>query len=134
MTSPKLYGPYRKHPPLLAELARGNTLNAAPQKHAPFVVVKDGVCRMFFRRPPGTNLSVASTDAFQWTGDPVLVFEENDARDACIRQFANIYHWCYCQWREQNGQRRKVKINRDFRQPKENMTRKVFRPRRTQSS
>lgn len=100
------YGPYSIHPPLLTRLAQGNTPNAAPQKHAPFVVVKDGVCHMFFRRPPGTNLLVTSLDTFRWTDDPVIIFEENDARDACIQEFDGVWHWYYCQWIEVNGKKR----------------------------
>jgi len=105
-SSRELHGPYGKHSPLLEVLSQGNTQNAAPQKHAPFVLVKGSTCYMFFRRPPGTNLLVTSTDTFQWTADPVLVFEENDARDACIQKFNGIYHWHYCQWVEVNGRGR----------------------------
>ena len=105
-SSAELYGPYAKHPPLLAGLAQGKTQNAAPQKHAPFVVVRNGIGCMFLRRPPGTNLLVTSPDGFRWTSDPVVVFEQNDARDACIRDFAGIYHWYYCQWQELDGKGR----------------------------
>jgi len=54
---------------------------------------------MFFRRPPGTNLVVTSHDTMQWPDVPAFVFEENDARDACIQEFDGTYHWYYCQWR-----------------------------------
>ena len=105
-SSADLHGPYLKHPPLLEVLSQGNTGNAAPQKHAPFVVARRDGCHMFFRRPPGTNLRVTSRDALQWSADPIVVFEENDARDACIQDFGGIYHWYYCQWMEVEGKGR----------------------------
>lgn len=105
-SSPDLYGPYDKHPPLLEVLTQGDTQNPAPQKHAPFVVVRGDTCHMFFRRPPGTNLLVTSTDGFLWTVDPITIFEENDARDACIQEFNGTYHWYYCQWLEVDGKGR----------------------------
>jgi len=102
-SSDALYGPYREHPPLLVDLSQGDSRNKAPQKHAPFVVRDGDACFMFFRRPPGTNLLVTSQDAFDWTDPPVLVFEENDARDACIQEFDGVWHWYYCQWLEVEG-------------------------------
>lgn len=105
-SSPELLGPYEAHPPLLDELAQGATCNTAPQKHAPFVIIKDDSYFMFARRPQGTNLLVTSSDAFHWSAEPIVVFEENDARDACIQEFDGIYHWYYCQWREVEGKGR----------------------------
>ena len=102
-SSRDLYGPYRIHPPLLKDLAKGRTQNDAPQKHAPFVFVKHDTCFMFLRRPMGTNLLLKSNDPFQWPTEPRVLFEENDARDACIQEFDGIYHWYYCQWREVDG-------------------------------
>jgi hypothetical protein len=99
-SSNDLYGPYEIHPPLLADLARGSTPNDAPQKHAPIVFVKQDTCFMFLRRPPGTNLLLKSKDPFHWPTEPDVLFEENDARDACIQEFEGVYHWYYCQWRE----------------------------------
>ena len=54
---------------------------------------------MFFRRPWGTNLVLKSSNMFEWPAEPEVVFEENDARDACIQNFGGVYHWYYCQWR-----------------------------------
>lgn len=105
-SSARLYGPYEKHPPLLGALARGGTRNEASQKHAPFVVIKDGLYHLFFRRPPGTNLRVTSADGVHWTEEPVVVFEERDARDACIQDFGGVYHWYYCQWAVVEGRGR----------------------------
>lgn len=102
-SSPSLYGPYERHSPLLADLKQGVTSNNAPQKHAPFVVARGGLYRMFFRRPWGTNLVLVSKDLFSWPSEPRVVFEENDARDACIQNFGGVYHWYYCQWREIDG-------------------------------
>lgn len=102
-SSAELYGPYTIHEPLLRNLRQGGTLNAASQKHAPFVVAKDGFYHMFFRRPPGTNLLVTSRDCFNWSDTPEVVFECNDARDACIQEFDGIWHWYYCQWLEVAG-------------------------------
>ena len=105
-SGPELLGHYEVHPPLLDELAQGATCNAAPQKHAPFVIIKDDSYFMFVRRPQGTNLLVTSSDAFHWSAEPIVVFEENDARDACIQEFDGVYHWYYCQWREVEGKGR----------------------------
>jgi len=105
-SSRELYGPYEIHPPLLADLDRGPTRNDAPQKHAPFVFVREGISHMFFRRPPGTNLLLKSRDPFHWPTEPEVLFEENDARDACIQEFDGVYHWYYCQWREVDGKDR----------------------------
>ena len=105
-SSRDLYGPYQIHPPLLADLARGMTRNDAPQKHAPFVFVKRDTCFMFLRRPPGTNLLLKSNNPFHWPTEPDILFEENDARDACIQEFDGVYHWYYCQWYEVDGKGR----------------------------
>ncbi len=98
-----LYGPYERHPALLPDPPRDGLANAAPQKHAPFVVVKDGLYHLFLRRPLGTNLLFRSRDLFHWPDPPMLVFEERDARDACIQLFDGLYHWYYGQWREVDG-------------------------------
>ena len=42
-----LHGPYMKHAPLLVEPTEGTPGTLAPQKHAPFVVVKDRTYYMF---------------------------------------------------------------------------------------
>lgn len=102
-SSPALHGPYEQHPPLLVELKRGETKNAAPQKHAPFVVLREKTCYLFFRRPPGTNLLLKSDDLFHWPLEPKVMFEENDARDACIQRFDGEYFWYYCQYRSIGG-------------------------------
>lgn len=106
-SSDGLAGAYEKHEPLLAVTSQGTTANAAPQKHAPFVVgsalSERGGYQMFYRRPYGTSLRVRSDDLFHWSDPPEVVFEENDARDACIQCFDGVYHWYYCQWRVVNG-------------------------------
>jgi hypothetical protein len=50
---------------------------------------------MVSRRPWGTNLHVTSTDTFVWSLEPELVFEERDARDACIPRFGGVWHWYF---------------------------------------
>lgn len=94
---PALLGRYEIHDPLFTTLEQGATGNTAPQKHAPFVVVADGLHHMYFRRPWGTNLHLASPDAFRWPTLPEVVFEERDARDACIQRFGSLWHWYYVQ-------------------------------------
>ena len=102
-SSVRLPGRFELHDPILTELDVGDTVNCRPQKHAPFVVTRENLYYLFFRRPPGTNLMLKSNDLFHWPKSPVIVFEENDARDACIREFGGVYHWYYCQWREIEG-------------------------------
>jgi hypothetical protein len=92
-----LRGMYEIHGALFATLGQGDTNNAAPQKHAPFVVVDRGLHHLYFRRPPGTNLHLASADLVTWPWTPDVVFEERDARDACIRCFRDVWHWYYVQ-------------------------------------
>lgn len=87
---PDLSGRYEIHDPLFVTLEQGATTNAAPQKHAPFLVVDGGSHHIFFRRPWGTNLHLASPDVFHWPAKPDVVFEERDARDACIQRFGNL--------------------------------------------
>lgn len=118
-SSTNLLGPYEHHPPLLTELEQGPTTNDAPQKHAPYVVWREGRYYMFFRRPFGTNLLVTSPDAFSWSKVPELVFEEHDARDSCIQRFGGIYHHYYCQWQEIDEASRScilLRKSRDLRQ------------------
>jgi hypothetical protein len=105
-SSANLYGPYENHEPLLTQLERGQTKNKAPQKHAPFVCVREKSYHMFFRRPQGTNLVLTSGNLFHWPSLPEVVFEENDARDACIQEFDGTYHWYYCQWQVVQGKGR----------------------------
>jgi hypothetical protein len=105
-SSPDLYGPYENHKPLLTHLGRGKTDNDAPQKHAPFIFIRGKNYYLFFRRPPGTNLLLKSPDLFHWPHVPTVVFEENDARDACIQQFDQMYYWYYCQWQLVQGKGR----------------------------
>ena len=71
--------------------------NAAPQKHAPFVVFHDGLYHLFYRRPGGTIVVVRSADPFHWPDEVELVFEERDARDVCITKIAGLFHMYYCQ-------------------------------------
>ena len=71
----RLHGKHEKHSPLLARLERGPTSNDAPQKHAPFVVIRDGTHHLFFRRPPGTNLLLRSKVLRRWPSCPEMVFE-----------------------------------------------------------
>jgi hypothetical protein len=102
-SSQSLFGPYQEHPALLAQLEQGASANPAPQKHAPFIVARENHYQMFFRRPPGTNLRLVSPHLDQWPAVPEVVFEENDARDACIQYYHGRYHWYYCQWRSMDG-------------------------------
>jgi hypothetical protein len=96
-SSADLLGRYEIHEPLLAALEQGPTNNAAPQKHAPFVVVENGLHHLYFRRPWGTNLHLAGPDLFHWPATPDVAFEERDARDACIQRFGAEWHWYYVQ-------------------------------------
>ena len=89
-------GDYQIHDPLFPEIEQGPTANAAPQKHAPFVVVHDGLHHVWFRRPKGTNLHLTSHDLKTWSR-PDLAFEERDARDACIIQIDGVWHWYHVQ-------------------------------------
>lgn len=98
-----LLGRYEVHPPLLADLAQGASDNASLGKHAPFVVVHEGLHHLFFRRPYGTNLYLASADVFAWPSIPEVVFEERDARDACILRFGRTWHWYYVQHHPGDG-------------------------------
>ncbi|MCY2954449.1 MAG: hypothetical protein NTU53_21170 [Planctomycetota bacterium] len=102
-SSAKLLGQYEIHEPLLVNLERGATANASPQKHAPFVVVSEGMHHLYFRRPPGTNLHLASPDVFRWPAMPDVVFEQRDARDACIQRFEKLWHWYYVQQNRVDG-------------------------------
>ena len=80
----------------LVDLERGATANAAPQKHAPFVVVAEGMHHLCFRRPPGTNLHLAGKDPSRWPATPDVVFEERDARDAwqCAKVIYRLAQGC----------------------------------------
>ena len=98
-SSDDLYGPYAKHSPLLTEkpcLRSDPSRNQRPQKHAPFVVERDGLYHLFYRRPWGTILRVESRDPYNWNGPGRLVFEENDARDICILQISTEFYMYYC--------------------------------------
>jgi hypothetical protein len=102
-SSPDLLGQYAIHEPLFVYLEQGPTTNAAPQKHAPFVVVADGLHHIYIRRPWGTNLHLVSPDVFHWPATPEVVFEERDARDACVQRFGGVWHWYYVQRRQVAG-------------------------------
>lgn len=118
-SSAGLRGKYESHEPLLVDLERGATRNAAPQKHAPFVVVAEGTHHLYFRRPPGTNLHLASKDVFRWPATPDVVFEERDARDACIRRFEKLWYWYYVQRNPVDGLERScvmLRTSKDLRQ------------------
>ncbi len=88
-------GKFKNLSPILTGSPGGE---APPQKHAPFVVEKDGVYHMYYRRPPGTMFHLKTTDPFAWKGLGSPVFERNDARDACIIKHENTYCMYYCQW------------------------------------
>ena len=108
-SSKNLFGPYEKHPPLLTEnpvAAGDSTANIRPQKHAPFVIEKNGIYYMFYRRPWGTTLCVKSTNPFKWTGLGDVVFERNDARDICIIKVEDTYLMYYCQYEKIDGEGR----------------------------
>ena len=92
---------FENHPPLFETMPRWiggrRSQNAAPQKHAPFVVFHDGLYHLFYRRPSGTILVVRSPDPFRWPDEVELVFEERDARDICIAKMGGTFHMYYCQ-------------------------------------
>jgi hypothetical protein len=46
---------------------------------------------------------LVSSDLNKWPSTPTVLFEGNDARDACIQLFNGIYHWYYCQWQTVDG-------------------------------
>jgi len=91
---------FENHAPLLAEVPPEGL---KPQKHAPFVVIRDGVYHMFYRRPWGTILHLRSEDPARWSGLGQVVFEERDARDVCILQGGGQYLMYYCQCAEVDG-------------------------------
>lgn len=108
-SSKNLFGPYKKHEPLLTDnpvAVKGSTDNIRPQKHAPFVIEKDGMYYMFYRRPWGTTLCLKSANPFEWSGLGDVVFERNDARDICIIKIADTYFMYYCQYEKIDGQGR----------------------------
>jgi hypothetical protein len=92
---------FENRPPLFEAMPRWvggrQSRNAAPQKHAPFVVFHDGLYHLFYRRPGGTMLVVRSPDPFHWPDEVELVFEERDARDVCIVKIGGAFLMYYCQ-------------------------------------
>lgn len=100
-SAPSLTGPYRRNAPLLADdprpagVAKGAT--APPQKHAPFVLEKNGIYHLFYRRPAGSILHVRSADPYDWSGRREHVFTRSDARDVHIEKIADEYLMYYCQ-------------------------------------
>ncbi|MHC4603549.1 MAG: glycoside hydrolase family protein [Planctomycetota bacterium] len=108
-SSKNLFGPYGKHPPLLTEnpvATKDSTTNTRPQKHAPFVIEKDGIYYMFYHRPWGTTLCIKTKNPFKMSGLGDVVFEKNDARDICIIKIKDTYLMYYCQYEKINGQGR----------------------------
>ncbi len=93
-TGVDLRSPFVMRSPILQETP---ARPAAPQKHAPFVVCRDGIYHLFYRRPPGTILHLQSAHPDEWIGLGETVFAENDARDVCIVSVDNVYHMYYCQ-------------------------------------
>jgi len=75
----------------------------APQKHAPFVVFDGALYRMFYRRPKGTILHLATADPDRWDGLGEVLFERRDARDVCIERIRGVYHMYYCQCEDVDG-------------------------------
>jgi len=108
-SSPTLFGPYTKHSPLLTKnpvAETGKTENLSPQKHAPHVIIKDGIYHMFYRRPSGTILHLSTGDPQQWIGLGEIVFECKDARDICLIKDKNIFLMYYCQYENIKGKNR----------------------------
>lgn len=89
-----LEAPFTPLPDVLAEPAAAGV---APQKHAPFVICREGVYHLFYRRPPGTILQVCSDDPYTWKGLGEVVFARRDARDVCIVEVDGQYRMIYCQ-------------------------------------
>lgn len=101
-----LLGNYTRHPAILTDTpVPGDTPfgNVAPQKHAPFVMVRERTYHLFYRRPTGTIMCVRTTDPFAWKGLGDFVFERNDARDICILELDGAYLMYYCQWATIDG-------------------------------
>ena len=94
-SSGDLLGVFTHHPPVVTEDPDPSDANQSRRKHAPFVLFHDGLYHMFYRRPNGTNLCVRSADLFTWPGPGEIVFEESDARDACILDIGGVFFWYY---------------------------------------
>ena len=92
---------FEPQPPLFEGMPRwvgpGRSDNDRPAKHAPFVLRHDGLYHMFYRRPPGTCLVTRTDNAFDWPNEAELVFEEGDARDACILPLEGRFLMYHCQ-------------------------------------
>lgn len=102
-SSPDLDRPFRNHEPLLVE---SPPAGLAPQKHAPFVVERNGVYHLYYRRPLGTILRACTEDPWRWPGLGEVVFQERDARDVCILEADGRFLMYYCQSTEVEGQLR----------------------------
>ena len=42
-------------------------------------------------------MRLCTRDPYDWPTTPQVVFEERDARDACLQQFGGVWHWYYVQ-------------------------------------
>lgn len=93
-SSPSLSEPFESQEPLFVENPPDGL---APQKHAPFVVERNGVYHLYYRRPPGTIMLVRTGDPWRWEGLGDLVFKERDARDVCILEHEGQFLMYYCQ-------------------------------------
>lgn len=93
-SSRSLDAPFENHEPLFVANPPGGL---APQKHAPFVVEREGTYHLYYRRPPGTIMLVRTDDPWRWEGLGEMVFEERDARDVCILEHEGRFLIYYCQ-------------------------------------
>ncbi len=71
--------------------------NKYQQKHAPFVVEKNGAYSLFYRRPMGTIMCLKTSDLFTYDNLGYEVFTRRDARDVCIIKANGEYIMYYCQ-------------------------------------
>ena len=102
-SSPSLDQPFERHAPLFTENPSGDL---APQKHAPFVIERDGTYFLYYRRPPGTIMLVQTENPWQWHGLGDELFTERDARDVCILEHEGRFLMYYCQSAEVDGELR----------------------------
>ncbi len=70
----------------------------APQKGGACVVEDAKAYHLFYRRPPGTILHVASPDPYHWPeGSAEEVFSSADARDPCVVRIGRLWHMVTCE-------------------------------------
>ena len=72
-SSSDLFSRFENHEPILVQNPPDGL---RPQKHAPFVVIRDGEYHMFYRRPWGTIMKLVTSDPYCWDGIGEVVFED----------------------------------------------------------